>query len=608
MQKWAMRQFLDARAKYPERFSFLDAVSGATLFTRDLAFVPGHVAKDGTYLHRGHFMPLEEWLAAYGLEGEYDGLQVLLKEIYKAGQASDGKVDALEKTGIQLVAALQQRISGLSARAGAMESKVNSGAAVLANYAPKVSPCFINPLATASPAGGDASSRIATTASVRALVGQYPFLPKDVRNQRAANVLQTIQLTWNDPTDFIYDNMTLSTWAGTKVVYRVDRYPVNEMDGTLLVDSKVRDWHTENPAVVEENETPRIYYFGFFPYSSAGAYNRRSGNRAAAIVEYVRKTLYGVGYRTQIQCEKNGVGSVLFGGGLSIPGGQTDDVTLYTTQGNKATLSPLSEKKNFHAVSRDGYGSVLFAGGFGISAVSGLPYVTDTVDRYTTDNIRASLLPLFARREYLGGAVNGNGAALFAGGYNSASSSQYYAYVDAYTPDGARVSYTPLSEPCFRASGTEDGLGNAVFSFTIALTRRAPVNKFTPDGLRIVLAERVARTADCSTRDKNGNTYFGGTHIDDNTLGIDRYSPDGTKTTLPKGVTGDYATMDANGNAVFLSGNNIRRIRPDGSSDIVAQTTGGVIRTCIAADGNGDIIAGGGDSGYFDKFIVYKGL
>ena len=50
-----------------------------------------------------------------------------------------------------------------------------------------------------------------------------------------------ITLKWQDPTDLIVGDVTIATWAKTKIMRKVGSYPANENDGVLVIENGVRD-------------------------------------------------------------------------------------------------------------------------------------------------------------------------------------------------------------------------------------------------------------------------------------------------------------------------------------------------------------------------------
>ena len=238
----------------------------------------------------------------------------------------------------------------------------------LVELASITSPKFLNPRATESPAANDSSTKIATTAQVRAFVGQYLFPPKNVKHLNAQALDNAIAIQWGDSPDFSYDNMLLSQWGGTKVVYRTDRYPTSETDGTLVVDNQFRDWYAANGYLLDGLEDGITYYFQAFPYSSKDIYNRHSANPATAkphaMISLEPLSDTNKRGRGWLAGATDGAGNVLFEGGLG-DGYTFSVVTKYDLSGNRTYLANLDYTTYGLAAATDGNGKVVFGGGTG---------------------------------------------------------------------------------------------------------------------------------------------------------------------------------------------------------------------------------------------------
>ena len=109
--------------------------------------------------------------------------------------------------------------------------------------------------------------------------GGASITPKPTVNPKIKNDNMQVIITWEDPTDVVYDGATLSKWAGTKLVMKESGYPTSPDDGILLVDNTVRDTYKENGFIKTNLTNDSLYYFTLFPYSTDGVYNYDSGNR-----------------------------------------------------------------------------------------------------------------------------------------------------------------------------------------------------------------------------------------------------------------------------------------------------------------------------------------
>ncbi len=82
-----------------------------------------------------------------------------------------------------------------------------------------------------------------------------------------------LEIKWTDPDD--------EYWYGTKVVMKAGSYPDDEGDGTVIVDSRVRNAYQSNAFTKSGLTNGTEYFFGFFPYSEAGAVNYHPENRGS---------------------------------------------------------------------------------------------------------------------------------------------------------------------------------------------------------------------------------------------------------------------------------------------------------------------------------------
>ena len=68
-------------------------------------------------------------------------------------------------------------------------------------------------------------------------------------------------ITWSDPAD------GEATWAGTKLVRKIDSAPVDIDDGMLVIDSTTRDSYSSTAYVDSNLSYNTTYYYRFFPYT-----------------------------------------------------------------------------------------------------------------------------------------------------------------------------------------------------------------------------------------------------------------------------------------------------------------------------------------------------
>ena len=80
-------------------------------------------------------------------------------------------------------------------------------------------------------------------------------------------------IKWEDADNQVLNGTTISTWAGTKLIRKIDSPPTNEHDGEVLVDNTERDFYKITGFVDENVKIGTVYYYALFPYSTDGTYN-----------------------------------------------------------------------------------------------------------------------------------------------------------------------------------------------------------------------------------------------------------------------------------------------------------------------------------------------
>lgn len=86
-------------------------------------------------------------------------------------------------------------------------------------------------------------------------------------------------VTWTDPSDVVIEGATLATWGGTKLVIKEGSYPTSPTDGTLVIDSKIKDQYKTTGCQVNGLTNGTLYYGSLFPYSEQGYINKAEANR-----------------------------------------------------------------------------------------------------------------------------------------------------------------------------------------------------------------------------------------------------------------------------------------------------------------------------------------
>lgn len=109
--------------------------------------------------------------------------------------------------------------------------------------------------------------------------GGSSFAPKEVTNASITNGNGKVSIKWTDPSDVTLEGVTLSTWAGTKLVMNESNYPTNENDGTVILNSTTRNQYQSTGYEVTGLTNNNTYYFALFPYSTDGIYNYSEAGR-----------------------------------------------------------------------------------------------------------------------------------------------------------------------------------------------------------------------------------------------------------------------------------------------------------------------------------------
>ena len=95
-----------------------------------------------------------------------------------------------------------------------------------------------------------------------------------------ASTLNGNEIKWTDPQDIVFNDKTTAQWIGTKLVRKTGGYPTSETDGTVLIDSKVRNAYSssafKDTTCVELEED--IVYYCLFPYTKK-AVTKSDNNR-----------------------------------------------------------------------------------------------------------------------------------------------------------------------------------------------------------------------------------------------------------------------------------------------------------------------------------------
>lgn len=83
----------------------------------------------------------------------------------------------------------------------------------------------------------------------------------------------TVSLSWTDPENILhFDDTPIAIWAGTKVLRKTGDFPEHPNDGTVVVDSKIKNAYQSTYLEDDGLSTDTKYYYAGFPYTDKEVY------------------------------------------------------------------------------------------------------------------------------------------------------------------------------------------------------------------------------------------------------------------------------------------------------------------------------------------------
>ena len=106
-----------------------------------------------------------------------------------------------------------------------------------------------------------------------------------------------VKIKFTEPADTYIEGQRICSVKGVKIVMKEGGYPVNEEDGTLIIDNTELGAYTDAALEVDGLTNDTTYYIAAFPYSDSGHYNRAAGLR-------VYNDSYAVKNRAKVRSER----------------------------------------------------------------------------------------------------------------------------------------------------------------------------------------------------------------------------------------------------------------------------------------------------------------
>lgn len=89
-------------------------------------------------------------------------------------------------------------------------------------------------------------------------------------NVTITNKDEGAEITWTDPPDVTIEGVTLALWKSTVIVRKEGTAPLDEKDGTVVLESKTRDQYATEGFVDIGLTNGITYYYGIFPKTADG--------------------------------------------------------------------------------------------------------------------------------------------------------------------------------------------------------------------------------------------------------------------------------------------------------------------------------------------------
>ena len=154
----------------------------------------------------------------------------------------------------------------------------------------------------------------------------------DVSGETVVVTANEATFTWTDPNDKEIGGSVVATWSGTKLVRKLGSAPTSITDGTVVLDSKVRNQYSSTGYTDSNLGYDSVYYYRFFPYTTEDAVT----DGATLIVTPTRTVIQNVpsqsGTLTYDGTEQTAVFSNFDSSQLTVTGNTGTNAGSYTAQ------------------------------------------------------------------------------------------------------------------------------------------------------------------------------------------------------------------------------------------------------------------------------------
>lgn len=131
-----------------------------------------------------------------------------------------------------------------------------------------------------------------------------------------------VTLKWTDPDDTAQDGITISSWGGSKVIYKEGSAPTSEDDGTLVLNSTTKNAYKSTGLTISGLTNGKTYYFAVFPYAT-DTYGSSVNTNASNVIS-------GVPNRLTIASVPSQSGTLTYDGTAQTPSWSNYDATKMT--------------------------------------------------------------------------------------------------------------------------------------------------------------------------------------------------------------------------------------------------------------------------------------